>query len=81
MDLRKINNIISLFLELEEVDQKALLNLLMPTPKPRDSGSSAIKDILESIKNNPQPIVPSRPYSDIQPYIKKGNPYYPTITY
>ena len=89
MDLRKINTILNLYLELTEEDQKALLNLLTPTPLPKENDTSKTKDFLEEIKKAAekarQPLppfgVPSIYPHTYPPYVKKGDPFYPTIIY
>lgn len=89
MNLLKINEILTLFLQLNVDEQKALLNLLAPTPKPKDIPPPRVQEILEEIRKasektkdsiNPihLPVVPHRSYP---PYVKKGDPFYPTIRY
>ena len=90
MDLRKISTILNLFLELSEEDQKVLLNLLTSTSKPKEVQLPKVEDILEKIRKaaeksilpvpTPGRIPLTAPLS-YPPYIKKGDPFYPTITY
>ena len=65
MNLHKINNILSLFLELNENEQKAILNLLTPTSKPKDAPSPRVEDILEGIKRASEK--PKTPYPNSIP--------------
>ena len=90
MDLRKISTILNLFLELSEEDQKVLLNLLTSTSKPKEVQPPKVEDILEKIRKAAEksrlPVPPSGRDTLISPpsyppYIKKGDPFYPTITY
>ena len=90
MDLRKISTILNLFLELSEEDQKVLLNLLTSTSKPKEVQPPKVEDILEKIRKAaeksilPVPTpgrIPLTAPTSYPPYIKKGDPFYPTITY
>lgn len=90
MDLRKISTILNLFLELSEEDQKVLLNLLTSTSKPKEVQPPKVEDILEKIRKAseksklPVPTPGKTPLVSLlryPPYIKKGDPFYPTITY
>ena len=86
MDLRKISTILNLFLELSEEDQKVLLNLLTPTSIPKATPSPKVGDFLEELKKAaeksslPEPIPLVSP-PNYPPYVKKGDPFYPTIMY
>lgn len=90
MDLRKISTILNLFLELSEEDQKVLLNLLTPTSIPKATPSPKVGDFLEELKKAaeksslPEPIprkIPLVSPPNYPPYVKKGDPFYPTIMY
>ncbi len=81
MDLRKINNILGLFLDLSAKEQQTLLNLLVEnTPKPKDISPPKVEEILEEIRKASSKVNNQVP-RDYSPFVKKGDPHFPTIIY
>ena len=79
MDLRKINNILSLFLELSEDDKKTLLNLLTQTSDIKGSEDVGTKKTITSWEDYLIDSKSNEP-SNIMELIKelerkKGNPW------
>ena len=84
MDLRKIHDILSIYLQLSEHDQKVLLNLLVPPQQSKETLqfktsdtflASEVAEKTKSFLRNPYRL------SSYPPYVKKGDPFFPPCMY